>query len=99
MELVSLTKDDARTTAYQHLWRTDEDKTLTNNLPNVYSNWHAVISKEIGNNLRFSFSAYNFLYLNQNKQKLVTTSTGTSAMSFFSLRTAPSFGAELRLTL
>lgn len=99
MELVPLTKDAARTAEYQHLWRTDEDRTLTNNLPNVYSNWHAVISKEIGNNLRFSFSAYNFLYLNQNKQKLVTTSTGASTMSFFSLRTAPSFGAELRLTL
>jgi outer membrane receptor for ferrienterochelin and colicin len=99
MKYVALTKEEGRSTAYQHLWRSEEDRYFNSKIPYLYGNMHLRLTKEIGNSMRFSFNAYNFLYFRETARKQETTTTGSTAFRYYTLRTPPSFGAELLITI
>lgn len=86
LEYFVLDPKDAQSPEYAHLLKTPSNQLLTYRPSFVYTNFHMRLSKEIGDNLRFSFNSYNFFNIRPVENK-------NGSITYFNGR--PSFGAEL----
>lgn len=86
----SLTPEQARSDRYAYLRQTATNQAFSYTPAFVYPNIHLRISKEIGDLLRFSFSAYNVFNIRPTEKTL----TGTRYYNG-----QPSYGAELIFTI
>ncbi|MCD2422056.1 TonB-dependent receptor [Niabella pedocola] len=85
-----LASEQAALPQYAHLLQSNPRLGTTYRPKFVYGNLHARLSKEIGNYLRFSFNAYNFLNIRP-KENIETGITYYNGQ--------PSYGAELTITI
>ena len=85
-----LTEKEATSPEYAHLLRSASQENVRNRPSFVYPNIHMRISKEIGDNLRFSFNAFNAFNIRP-------VETVNSSIFYYNGR--PSFGAELLFTI
>jgi len=85
-----LAEKDATSPQYAHLLRSPSEENVRERPSFVYPNIHMRISKEIGDNLRFSFNAFNAFNIRP-------VETVNSSIYYYNGR--PSFGAELLITI
>lgn len=91
MHYFALTPEAARLPEYAHLVQKTPDGNTVTRMPRfVYPNIHLRLSKEIGDYLRFSFSAYNVFNIRPKENTL-------SGTAYYNGQ--PSYGAELIFTI
>ncbi|MBN9298083.1 MAG: TonB-dependent receptor [Filimonas sp.] len=86
----SLTSEQARSDKYAYLKKVGSNESMSYTPAFVYPNIHLRLSKEIGDILRFSFSAYNVFNIRPTEK----TRSGTRYYNG-----QPSYGAELIFTI
>ena len=89
---MQIPEDEVDDPKYDKLDRVPTDGTFRRNPEFVYFNFHANVSKNIGESVRLSFFANNFLNIRPEAFNSEGERTGV-------LNQPPYFGMELRLTL
>ncbi|WP_126974238.1 TonB-dependent receptor plug domain-containing protein [Gynurincola endophyticus] len=88
-----LTKNEAQSPEYQHLWKANNTlQTRVHNPDMVYYNIHMRLSKDIGEVLRLSFNAYNIFNI-----RPLYVDPNTRIVRYYNGQ--PSFSLDLQLTI